>query len=148
MSTDSLHKYITFGVLAHQRCAPPEFTARDPVPSTRRWRYSSVPAMARGIPLLSTWTGEDSRLYDFDSAGGRPAELLSCHHDHPRLSVLKFGEAVTTRVQAAAKAAAPANISNISTPEGGFKVHVQLSSFVLQMKTCISHAKCVCDKEK
>ncbi len=67
--------------------------------------------MAHGIPLLSTWTGDYSRLEDFDNAGGRPDELLSCDRYNPQLSVVKFGAAVTARVQAAANATAAANFS-------------------------------------
>ena len=77
--------------------------------------------MARGIPLLSTWTGGESRLDDFDHVGGRPAELLSCHNKNPRLSVRKFGDVVTARVRAAAKAAAVTVTSYNRSTQGVIK---------------------------
>ena len=43
--------------------------------------FSSLPAMARGIPLYSTWTGADSLVAHFAGMGGRVPELRGCHPD-------------------------------------------------------------------
>jgi hypothetical protein len=41
--------------------------------------YTSVPAMARGIPLINTFTGDGHRFDMFASYGKVPDEFYSCH---------------------------------------------------------------------
>ena len=44
--------------------------------------YSTVPALAAGIPLITTWRGTPHRLDLFRAQGGLPSELYSCEGKH------------------------------------------------------------------
>ena len=41
--------------------------------------FTSVPAMARGIPLINTFTGSNHRFDLFSQYGFVPREFYSCH---------------------------------------------------------------------
>ena len=61
--------------------------------------YSSVVAMARRIPLFSTWRGSQNRLDSFAAAGGTPKELTSCDPADPDAAIEKFLQSISSRLQ-------------------------------------------------
>ncbi len=42
--------------------------------------YTSVPAMAKGIPLINTFTGNNHRFDLFSKHGEIPSEFYACHN--------------------------------------------------------------------
>ncbi len=59
--------------------------------------YSSTVAMARHIPLFSTWHGPYNVLTRFEEAGGKPEELTSCNSSGMQESIAKFWREVESK---------------------------------------------------
>ena len=42
--------------------------------------YSTVPAMAAGIPVINTYKGQVKRMDIYKNAGGAPSEMFDCRY--------------------------------------------------------------------